>query len=261
MGGPIVQRAHHQFVLLVKDNRQLSKSVGAYLEDVGYEVDYAMDGVEALRYVGETRYNAIVLDVGVPSSMESRSAADCARSRATLVLMLTARDTLEDKVAGLQAGADDYLTKPFATQELDARLKVLTRREQGELAGSLLEIGDLSQDVARQQVRRGGRVLDIPPIGIQIPQILMRAAPGVVSRRDIEQQIRGTDLPDSDTLRSHSYILRKIIDKPFAAPRFHTYQGFGFRMADWHGDDNPSPGIWPGLTRPHLLGLPGAGFS
>jgi hypothetical protein len=71
----------------------------------------------------------------------------------------------------------------------------------------------------------------------------------------------GTDLLDSDTLRSHIYILRKIIDKPFAAPLLHTHQGFGFRMADWHGDDNPSPGIWPGLTRPHLLGLPGAGFS
>jgi DNA-binding response OmpR family regulator len=240
-GERIVQRAHHQFVLLVEDNRQLSESVGAYLEGVGYEVDYAMDGMEALRYVGETRYDAIVLDVGLPKLdgiQFCRRLREESR-RATPVLMLTARDTLEDKVAGLQAGADDYLTKPFATQELNARLKVLMRRDRGELAGSLLEVGDLSLDVASQRVRRGGQVLDVPPIGIQILQILMRAAPGVVSRRDIEQQIWGADLPDSDTLRSHIYILRKIIDRPFAVPLLHTHQGFGFRIAELAREGQP----------------------
>jgi len=148
------------------------------------------------------------------------------------VLMLTARDKLEDKLAGLKAGADACMVKPFEIRELEARLHVLIRRGRGQVSSGVLAVGDLTLDTASLQVTRGGRQLVVSPIGLKLLTILMRESPRLVSRRDIERQIWGDTLPDSDTLRSHLYSLRRVIDKPFDRPLLHTLHSAGYRLAD-----------------------------
>jgi DNA-binding response OmpR family regulator len=145
--------------------------------------------------------------------------------------MLTARDTLDDKVAGLDAGADDYLVKPFELRELEARVRTLLRRHRGEVVREAYVVGDLSLDTGTLQVARAGTPLTLTPIGLKLLTVLMRASPRVVSRPQLEREVWGDLLPDSDTLRSHLYTLRKAIDKPFARPLLHTIPGAGYRLA------------------------------
>jgi DNA-binding response OmpR family regulator len=146
--------------------------------------------------------------------------------------MLTARDTLDDKISGLETGADDYLIKPFDIQELEARVRSLIRRHKGEIAKEIYTIGDLTVDTATLSVKRAGKELNMTPTGLRILTVLMRASPAVVSRREVERQVWGDILPDSDTLRSHLYNLRKVIDKPFDKQLLHTIQGSGYKIVD-----------------------------
>jgi len=227
-------------ILLVEDNRHIAEMVIEYLERRGFEVDYAADGLEGYRLAHDNSYDAIVLDLMLP---RMDGVAVCRKLReeakkATPVLMLTARDTLQDKVSGLEAGADDYLVKPFAIQELEARIRALIRRERRQVSSEVLQVADLVYDAASLRVTRAGRELTLSPIGLRLLGILMRESPRVVSRRDVEREIWGDALPDSDTLRSHLYNLRKVIDRPFAKPLLHTVQSAGYRMADM--DQPPS---------------------
>ena len=221
-------------ILLVEDNRSLSEMVGEYLESRGFGVDYAGDGVDGLRLATENSYDVVVLDLMLPR-MDGIEVCKRLRSeskKATPVLMLTARDTLADKVTGLDAGADDYLVKPFAIQELEARVRALIRRERRQVSAEVLKIADLVLDTASLRVTRGGSELQLSPIGLRLLTILMRESPRVVTRRDIEREIWGDSLPDSDTLRSHLYNLRKAIDRPFEKQLLHTVQTAGYRIAD-----------------------------
>ena len=221
-------------ILLVEDNRNLSEMVGEYLESKGFGVDYAGDGVDGFRLATDNSYDAIVLDLMLPR-MDGIELCQKLRSeskKATPVLMLTARDTLADKVKGLDAGADDYLVKPFAIQELEARVRALIRRDRRQVSAEVLKIADLVLDTASLRVTRAGNELQLSPIGLRLLTILMRESPRVVTRRDIEREIWGDGLPDSDTLRSHLYNLRKAIDRPFQKPLLHTVQTAGYRMAD-----------------------------
>jgi DNA-binding response OmpR family regulator len=152
--------------------------------------------------------------------------------KATPVLMLTARDTLDDKIRGLEAGGDDYLIKPFALQELEARIRALIRRDRRQVSAEVLRVGDLVLDTATLRATRGGQELQLSPIGLRLLTILMRESPRVVSRRDIEREIWGDALPDSDTLRSHLYNLRKVIDKPYRTALLHTIHSAGYRLAE-----------------------------
>ncbi len=152
--------------------------------------------------------------------------------RDTPILMLTARDTLGDKLAGLDAGADDYLVKPFEIQELEARIRALVRRHRGQISPEALQVGDLTLDTGTLVVQRGGKTLHLTPICLKILMVLMRASPRVVSRRDIEREVWGDILPDSDTLRSHLYNLRKVIDRPFEKALLQTVQSAGYRLSD-----------------------------
>ena len=221
-------------ILLVEDNRSLSEMVGEYLESRGFGVDYAGDGVDGLRLASENTYDVIVLDLMLPR-MDGIEVCQKLRSeskKSTPVLMLTARDTLADKVSGLDAGADDYLVKPFAIQELEARVRALIRRDRRQVSAEVLKIADLVLDTASLRVTRGGNDLQLSPIGLRLLTILMRESPRVVTRRDIEREIWGDGLPDSDTLRSHLYNLRKAIDRPFEKQLLHTVQTAGDRIAD-----------------------------
>ena len=221
-------------VLLVEDNRSLSEMVGEYLESRGFGVDYAGDGVDGLRLASENSYDVVVLDLMLPRldgiEVCRRLREDSKKS--TPVLMLTARDTLADKVTGLDAGADDYLVKPFAIQELEARVRALIRRDRRQVSAEVLRIADLVLDTSSLRVTRAGQDLQLSPIGLRLLTILMRESPRVVTRRDIEREIWGDGLPDSDTLRSHLYNLRKAIDRPFDKQLLHTVQTAGYRIAD-----------------------------
>jgi DNA-binding response OmpR family regulator len=220
-------------VLLIEDNHDIAEMVGDHLERTGYEVDYAADGITGLHLAVSEEFDAIVLDLMLPGmdGLELCRKLRTEAGKATPVLMLTARDTLEDKVAGLDAGADDYLVKPFELAELDARLRAILRRAGGEVAKQILRVGDLELNTGTLEVSRGGRLLNLTPIGLKLLTALMRASPKVLSRRDLERAVWGDVAPDSDALRSHLYNLRKVIDKPFERPLLQTKAGLGYRLA------------------------------
>jgi DNA-binding response OmpR family regulator len=221
-------------ILLIEDNRNISEMAGEYLERKGFGVDYASDGADGLRLAVENSYDVIVLDLMLPriDGLEVCRRLRQEAKKSTPVLMLTARDTLDDKVRGLEAGGDDYLIKPFAIQELEARVRALIRRDRRQVSAEVLKVGDLVLDTATLRLTRGGRDLQLSPIGLKLLTILMRESPRVVSRRDIEREIWGDALPDSDTLRSHLYNLRKVIDKPFEKQLLHTIHSAGYRLAE-----------------------------
>jgi DNA-binding response OmpR family regulator len=221
-------------VLLIEDHADIAEMVGAYLENREYIIDYAADGITGLHLAVSNQYDAIILDLMLPG-MDGLEVCQKIRDEAKSdvpIIMLTARDTLEDKISGLDRGADDYLIKPFAIQELEARLRSLIRRYSGDIKKEVLSVGELSIDTSTLKVQRGDKELAITPIGLKILSVLMRASPAVVSRRELERQVWGDILPDSDTLRSHLYNLRKIVDKPFEKKILVTVQGNGFKIID-----------------------------
>ena len=222
----------HSNLLLIEDHSEISQMLVSYFEGRGFTVDYAADGLTGMHLAVSNRYDAIVLDLSLPG-IDGISICEKLRHEArdsTPVIMLTARDTLEDKVLGLTSGADDYLVKPFAIAELEARLWSQIRRSRGEVIQNLLQVSDLVVDTATMQVERSGRVLTLTPIGFKILVTLMKASPAVVPRQEIEQKVWGDILPDSDTLRSHMYNLRKIIDKPFDTTLLKTVSGSGYQI-------------------------------
>jgi DNA-binding response OmpR family regulator len=222
-------------ILLVEDNQDLAANIGEFLESRGDVVDYAADGVTGLHLASTHRYDAVVLDLGLPGI---DGLALCRRLREDTrsdvpVLILTARDTERDKLTGFELGADDYLVKPFSLPELHARLKALGRRAVGR--AEVLQIADLSFDVRALIVRRRGRRIDLTPAGLRLLERLMRASPGVLSRRDAERAIWGEEPPDSDAaLRGHIHALRQALDQGFEPKLLHTVHGVGYRLAPDH---------------------------
>lgn len=225
--------ASSESILIIEDNRDIAEMVCSHLERRGFRVDYAGDGVTGLHLGVTDTFDAIVLDLMLPGigGLEvCRRLREDAR-RDVPILMLTARDTLEDKVGGLEAGADDYLVKPFEIEELEARLRALIRRGRGLLTRAILQVGDLALDPGTLRVTRGGVEVLVTPTGFRILSLLMRASPRVVSRRKIETEVWGDTPPDSDSLRSHLYSLRKSVDRPFEVPLIQTVQSAGYRLA------------------------------
>jgi len=220
-------------VLLIEDHKDIAEMVFAYFENRGYTVDYAADGITGLHLAVTEEFDAIILDLMLPGidGLELCEKLRQEGRRSTPILMLTARDTLEDKVAGLEVGADDYLIKPFEMRELEARIKALIRRRRGNVSPETLRVADLVLDTGTLRVTRAGGEVQLSPIGLKILTVLMRASPRVVSRREMEREVWGDLLPDSDTLRSHLYNLRKQVDKPYDQALIHTIQGSGFRIA------------------------------
>jgi DNA-binding response OmpR family regulator len=227
-----LKSAQHARVLLVEDHKNLALAVGTYLESSGFTMDYAYDGLCALHLATTQSYEAIILDIGLPGidGLEI-----CRRLRqdlhsSTPILMLTAHDQLQDKLAGFQQGADDYLVKPFDMPELEARIMALIRRERGELDAAVYKIHDLMMNTRTMQVVRKDQVIHLSPTCLRILRILMRESPSLVTREQLEHELWGELTPDSDTLRSHLYKLRKAIDRPFDHPLLETQQGIGFRL-------------------------------
>ncbi len=220
-------------VLIVEDNRDICGNIAAYLEKHNYVLDFAYDGIRAMHLVLTSTFDVIVLDLMLPR-MDGLSFCQKLRTEAevdTPVLMLTARDTLDDKLKGFNAGADDYLVKPFALQELHARLQALYKRSHRKTS-KLLTVGDLTMNRSTLQVHRAGRQIDLSPASMRLLQRLMEKAPSVVARDDLETLLWADERPDGDALRSHLYKLRQAIDKPFDIPLIHTVHRFGYRIAE-----------------------------
>lgn len=221
-------------ILIVEDHLDLVANLFDFLEAGGHAVDAAYDAPTGLDRALGHDYDAVVLDLMLPGG----DGLDvCRRLRAhgksTPVLMLTARDTLADKLTGLDAGADDYLVKPFALQELEARLRALVRRAHGQPPyRQHLQVADLTLDLDACRVERAGRVLELPPIPFRILEILMRHSPRVVTRAEIEHAIWADAAPNSDALRSHLYVLRGAVDHPFEKPLLRTLRGHGLQLVD-----------------------------
>lgn len=220
------------YILVIEDNPDLVANLYDYLEPRGYVVDAAYDARSGLGFVRDNDYDAIILDLMLPG-MDGLEV--CRRLRDvgcdTPVLMLTARDTLDDKLEGFASGTDDYLVKPFAMQELDVRLKALVRRVRGEHSREQLRVADLVFDPATLQTERDGKPISLPPIPLKILALLMRQSPRVVPRREIERRIWGNVRPDSDALRAHMSVLRAAIDRPFNTRLLRTVHGIGYQLA------------------------------
>lgn len=218
-------------VLLVEDNHDLAANIGEFLSENGAIVDYAMDGLTGLHLAVTTNPDVLILDISLPG-MDGLTLCQRLRQDADStvpILMLTARDTEKDKLAGFRAGSDDYLTKPFSLPELEARLQALVRRSQGHK--SVLKLADLHFDIATLTATRGGRTLDLTPATLKLLRALMQAAPAVVSREQAEQAIWGDSPPDSDAaLRGHVHALRQAVDAEGAPPLLHTRHGVGYRL-------------------------------
>jgi DNA-binding response OmpR family regulator len=217
-------------ILLFEDNSDILANLADYLEIKGYTVDCAKDGLTGLHLVATQSYDLAVLDVMMPGIDGYTLCQRIRESRNNLpVIMLTARDTLDDRLQGFSAGADDYLVKPFELSELAARIEAVTRRSKG--MSRLLTVADLSLDLDSLEVLRQGKSIKLNPIGLKLLETLMQRSPSVVRREQLEEAIWGDDCPDSDSLRSHIHQLRQLIDKPFDAPLLQTVHGIGFRLA------------------------------
>ena len=218
-------------VLVVDDNRDICQNIGDYLGLFGHVLDFAYNGPHALRLALAGDYDVIVLDLMLPG-MDGLDVCRELRAGAkpeVPVLMLTARDTLPDKLDGFRAGTDDYLVKPFAMQELLARLRALHDRRKGRRAQRLV-VGDLTLDKSTREVSRGGRRVPLNPVGFRILERMMEASPTVVTRVELETLLWGDECPASDALRSHLYQLRRAIEAPTGERVLHTVHGVGYRL-------------------------------
>lgn len=221
-------------VLIVEDSQDLAANIADYLEAKGYLVDVAMDGVTGLHLAVTQPHDVIVLDLmlpGIDGLTLCRRLRQDAKS-AVPILMLTARDTLDDKAAGFGEGADDYMVKPFELRELDLRLRALARRARSSETLNRLKVADLIFDLDTLSVQRAGQAVSLPVLPLKILELLMKRTPSVVWRRDIERAVWGDSPPDSDSLRVHMHTLRSAIDPPGLPPLLHTVRGVGYQLKD-----------------------------
>lgn len=226
-------------ILLVEDEHTLAAYIKRGLEEQGYAVDLAETGREALEWAKSATFELIILDIMLP---EIDGLAVCRELRArdvrTPVLMLTARDTVDDRVDGLDAGADDYLVKPFALRELLARLRALIRRADDAPRTSALEFADLTLDTRTRQVARAGKSIELTTKEIAVLECLMRAPGHVLTRTLIADQVWNYEVYNqSNVVDVYIRNLRRKIDDPFAVKLIHTVRGAGYRLAE--GDDEP----------------------
>jgi DNA-binding response OmpR family regulator len=218
-------------VLVIEDNQDVAANIADYLEGKGHIVDFAMDGITGLHLAVTQPVDVIVLDIMLP---RMNGVTLCRRFRkemekSTPILMLTAKDTLNDKLEGFDAGADDYLLKPFALEELEVRLHALVRRS-AHYDSQILEIGSIQVNVDQRQVTKDEVPIRLNRTCFRILTELMRSAPNVVVREDLEHRLWGDFKPGSDALRSHIYILRKALDDPGKESLIETIIGVGFRL-------------------------------
>jgi two-component system OmpR family response regulator len=216
-------------VLVVEDDRKMSRILSTGLQEEGWAVDAVTDGDAALLQAPVYDYDCIVLDVNLPGR-DGFEVCRTLREREVWapVLMVTARDAVPDRVAGLDAGADDYLVKPFAFDELLARIRALTRRRAAERPARLIE-GDLELDPATQEVTRGGVPIELTAKEYALLEYLLRHAGEVLSRTRILEHVWDVNYTGlSNVVDVYVGYLRAKVDRPFATPLIHTVRGRGY---------------------------------
>lgn len=217
-------------ILLIEDQRPMAENIWEFLESREQVMDHAADGQAGLQLALDNTYDVIVLDIGLP---KLDGIEVCKRYRAqggtTPILMLTARDRLEDKLLGFESGADDYLTKPFELRELDARIQVLHKRQQRQ-SPAVLHIGDLALDIPGRSATRQGQSLSLSPAGYRLLEALMRKAPHVMLYSELAQALWGDAEHDPARLHTHVSLLRAAVDRSFDQPLILTVHGFGYRI-------------------------------
>lgn len=221
------------FVLMVEDHYELASTLCEFLEVHDFVVDHARN-LDAARHLLKQRpYHALLLDINLPDGL-GYELCEWLRHQQGIdipVLMLTARDTLEDKLKGFKSGTDDYLVKPFDFNELVMRVQALIKRSLGEVSNSQIKIHDLVLDSRRQHLSRAGQSIELPPIQFKLLKFLMRSSPKVMTKQEIMMELWGDEEPESDALRSHIYNLRKTVDKPFEQKLIHTVSGVGLKVS------------------------------
>lgn len=218
-------------LLVVEDDPTIASNLFTFFEARGFQVDAAYDGRAALQRLSEQHFEAVILDVGLPS-IDGLTVLHRLRNELgqdVPVLLLTARDEIGDKLAGFAHGADDYVTKPFVLVEIEARVRALIARARGRVSAPIKQFGPISLDPRRHELRVDGVVVKLTPKGWNILDLLMRDPGRVVPRAELERALWGDDLPETDALRSQIHLLRKALaDVGFDG--IETVHGVGLRL-------------------------------
>lgn len=219
-------------ILIIEDDPAIAANLYDFLEGRGHVVDAAADGVTGLHLAVTGEFDAIVLDLGLPGmdgTTVCRRLREDAR-RDTPVLMLTSRDTLDDKLEGFSSGADDYLVKPFALKEVEARLAALHKRRSGQSVRRALTVGELKLDPQTLEIRFGSHDVRLPPKCIRLLEALMAQPNRVYSRKELEAAVWGEAQATSDTLRSHMHVLRRELARAGGYDPIENVHGLGYRL-------------------------------
>lgn len=223
-------------ILIVEDDAEIAGNLYDYFSERGYEADAAPNGVTALHLLSTQRFDAVVLDVGLPG-IDGLTVAQRIRrdTRSNVpILMLTARDTLDDKLAGFNAGADDYLVKPFALKEVEARIAALVKRAQGRVVENEVRVGELSYDPFSGVAAWRGKPLKLSPKSLKLLVTMMGQPGRLFTREELEQAVWGELQASSDTLRSHLSQLRRELVLPDGRSPIETVHGRGYRLVEHH---------------------------
>ncbi|WED24402.1 response regulator transcription factor [Vibrio sp. JC009] len=212
--------------LIIEDDRDLAEAISDYMELDNIEFDFAYNGESGLTLALENQYDIILTDINMPK-MDGLDVCQTLRQKgiSTPILMLTARDSLDDKLKGFSVGSDDYLVKPFAMEELKVRMQALVRRTLGTV--QQLSVADLVIDLDKHEVTRAGKMISMPPVCWKMLACLMQHSPNVVSKSTLEEVVWGDSLPSPDSLKVHLFKLRQAVDKPFDTKLIHTVHGVG----------------------------------
>lgn len=216
-------------VLLVEDEPGIAQFISQGLRETGYAVDIAQDGEKGREYISSAEYDIIILDIMLPNIDGLNLLGEFRKQKIkTPILLLTARDTVEDRVRGLDRGADDYLVKPFAFSELLARLRALQRRPPLQF-NAILQVDDLTMDVVKREVQRAGRLIELSPLEFKLLEYLLRNSNSVLTRTQIGEHIWDFDFySDSNVVDVYVGYLRRKIDRGFDQPLLYTVRGVGY---------------------------------
>lgn len=219
-------------ILVIEDDRDIAANLNDFLGGLGHVVDMAADGITGMHLAVTDNYDVILLDLNLPgmNGLEiSRKLRQDAR-KDTPILMLTARDTLDDKLSGFEHGADDYLVKPFSLREVVARMEALHKRYVGAVSHRVWQVAGLEFDPQSMRVTRNGQPIKLSRKCLQLLEVLIQQPGKVFSRDELEIAVWGDTLDNSDTLRSHMHTLRRAINVPGTSELIENVRGLGYRL-------------------------------